>query len=66
LEGAEGDVCGDEEGGCWAGGEDGVPEVFDEGCHDGRVRGGRWKRKCLIWVIGDGRSDGAVEGREMR
>lgn len=35
LEGGEGRVCCDEEGGCRAGREDGGPEVGEEVCHAG-------------------------------
>ena len=47
MEGAEGNVCGEEEGRCGAGGEDGGPEVFEKGCHGGRVE--RRGREGCVW-----------------
>lgn len=49
LEGAEGGVGRDEEGRCWAWGEDGLPEVDEEGRH-----GAVWcEREVRRWVIAE-------------
>lgn len=62
MECAERDICCDEERGCGAWGEDGVPEVFDEGCHCGRGRVERAVSECLGVWSGLGRASRADEG----